>query len=224
MPPRSWTVTLPVLQTTIAASETAISAIVAYGRVSIRMPGISPRFSFGSDRCFRWRGRRGSSSPRSIFGARLRTRCPQYGHSVTYGLTSDPQFLQTTNRSGCDTQIRGYPRGIGGRGGFGLESRLLDDLCHHFAEIVVGLVDDQLASAAVAAVEDVLDAVEVVGRAQLLGVRADPLQDPLRQLLGRHPCRLSRCASCLVGTRVAFGRSTSSPSRPWRAAMNLFSS
>ena len=37
--------------------------------------------------------------PRSIFGARLRTRCPQYGHSVTYGLTSDPQFLQTTKRS-----------------------------------------------------------------------------------------------------------------------------
>jgi hypothetical protein len=25
---------------------------------------------------------------------------PQYGHSVMYGLTSDPQFLQTTNRSG----------------------------------------------------------------------------------------------------------------------------
>src|SRR3954447_3502021 len=156
----------------------------------MRIPGISLRRMRGSARWRRTRWRFGSSSPRSIFGARLRTRCPQYGHSVTYGLTSDPQFLQTTNRSGCDTQIRGYPRGIGGRGGFGLESRLLDDLCHHFAEIVVGLVDDQLASAAVAAVEDVLDAVEVVGRAQLLGVRADPLQDPLRQLLGRHPCRL----------------------------------
>ena len=51
----------------------------------------------------RARARRfGSGLPpeRSIFGARLRTRCPQYGHSVTYGLTSDPQFLQTTKRSG----------------------------------------------------------------------------------------------------------------------------
>jgi len=37
---------------------------------------------------------------RSIFGARLRRRVPQYGHSVMYGLTSDPQLLQMTNRSG----------------------------------------------------------------------------------------------------------------------------
>ena len=38
-----------------------------------------------------------STSPRrSSFGARLRSRAPQYGHSVTYGLTSEPQFLQMT--------------------------------------------------------------------------------------------------------------------------------
>ena len=37
---------------------------------------------------------------RSIFGARLRRRVPQYGHSVMYGLTSEPQFLHTTKRSG----------------------------------------------------------------------------------------------------------------------------
>ena len=38
-----------------------------------------------------------SASPRrSSFGARLRSRAPQYGHSVTYGLTSEPQFLQMT--------------------------------------------------------------------------------------------------------------------------------
>ena len=36
----------------------------------------------------------------SIFGARLRRRVPQYGHSVMYGLTSAPPFLQTTKRSG----------------------------------------------------------------------------------------------------------------------------
>ena len=42
---------------------------------------------------------RTSSPTRSSFGARLRRRVPQYGHSVTYGLTSDPQLLQTTDSS-----------------------------------------------------------------------------------------------------------------------------
>ena len=32
-------------------------------------------------------------------GARRRSRLPQYGHSVMYGLTCDPHCLQTTNRS-----------------------------------------------------------------------------------------------------------------------------
>jgi pimeloyl-ACP methyl ester carboxylesterase len=45
----------------------------------------------------------GFGAPRSIFGARLRTRWPQYGHSVTYGETSEAQFLQTTKRSGSLT-------------------------------------------------------------------------------------------------------------------------
>jgi hypothetical protein len=51
---------------------------------------------------WRLRARRGSETvpSRSIFGARLRNRVPQYGHSVMYGLTSLPQFLQTTLRSG----------------------------------------------------------------------------------------------------------------------------
>jgi hypothetical protein len=43
------------------------------------MPGISPRFSRGSE--VRGRARLGgfgsACSPRSIFGARLRTLCPQ---------------------------------------------------------------------------------------------------------------------------------------------------
>ena len=42
----------------------------------------------------------GGASGRSIFGARLRSRVPQYGHSVMYGDTSEPQLLQTTKRSG----------------------------------------------------------------------------------------------------------------------------
>jgi hypothetical protein len=64
------------------------------------MPGISSRRMRGSERrdFFGFGGL--GSPPLSSFGARLRTRCPQYGHSVTYGLTSDPQFLQTTKRSG----------------------------------------------------------------------------------------------------------------------------
>jgi hypothetical protein len=76
--------------------------------VSAAMPGISPRLSRGSD--VRDRARRGAfgstGSPRSIFGARLRTRWPQYGHSVTYGETSELQFLQTTKRSGSLTLPR----------------------------------------------------------------------------------------------------------------------
>src|SRR4051812_29187592 len=74
--------------------------IVAYGRRSARMPGISPGFRRGRVR--RRRGGLGSrpTPPRSIFGARLRSRVPQYGHSVMYGDTSDPHFLQTTKRSG----------------------------------------------------------------------------------------------------------------------------
>jgi hypothetical protein len=35
----------------------------------------------------------------------LRRRVPQYGHSVTYGLTSAPQFLQTTLSSGDEDSI-----------------------------------------------------------------------------------------------------------------------
>src|SRR3954463_6493841 len=107
------------------------------------MPGISPRRIRGSERVRRLRSRFGSSAPRSIFGARLRTRCPQYGHSVTYGLTSEEQFLQTTKRSGSLTRTRipvrkrvlsGLDRGC-----------RVDDLAHDLAEVVIRLVDDQLA-------------------------------------------------------------------------------
>ena len=52
--------------------------------------------------------------PRSSFGARLRSRVPQYGHSVMYGDTSEPQLLQTTNRSGplaMDTRFYAHEEG-----------------------------------------------------------------------------------------------------------------
>src|SRR5918994_6749675 len=97
--------------TTIAAST---SAIVAYGRRSARMPGISPGFRRPSDG--RLRGALGGFGvpPRSSFGARLRSRLPQYGHSVMYGDTSRPQLRQTTNRSGplaMEPSILRSPRG-----------------------------------------------------------------------------------------------------------------
>ena len=118
MPPRSKLLSFPVEVTSVASRAATIRTPVTYGRVSGAMPGISSRRSRLSVGCFgredlplerRRRPRaRGSPDgvPRSIFGARLRTRCPQYGHSVTYGLTSELQFLQTTKRSGSLTETR----------------------------------------------------------------------------------------------------------------------
>ena len=76
--------------------------IVAYGRRSARMPGISPGFRRLSVVRLPARGAWAPcrAPPRSSFGARLRSRVPQYGHSVMYGDTSEPHFLQTTKRSG----------------------------------------------------------------------------------------------------------------------------
>jgi hypothetical protein len=42
------------------------------------------------------------------FGARLRSRCPQYGHSVMYGLTSEPHCLHTTNRSAPEVIVASF--------------------------------------------------------------------------------------------------------------------
>src|SRR4051794_24329679 len=139
------------------------------------MPGISPGRSRPSE------GRRGvrgglGTPPRSSLGARLRRRVPQYGHSVMYGDTSAPQFLQTTKRSG--------PLAMGpidstcgsGAGRF-------DDLGHDLAKVVVGLVDDDLTLGATALGQQILDAGEVVGGADLLGVLAQPAEQPMGQVL-----------------------------------------
>ena len=79
MAPMSKRLTRPVAVTTVAASASTISAPVTYGRVSGAIPGISSRRSRLSVGAFgrpRRRRVRGSSAvaPRSIFGARLRTR------------------------------------------------------------------------------------------------------------------------------------------------------
>src|SRR3954454_23618519 len=126
------------------------------------MPGISPRPSgeSGGAPTRRRRPPPSGSRPRSLFGARFLTRWPQYGHSVTYGLTSDEQFLQTTKRSGSlttseDNRAKKPLCGLDGRRG-------VHDLAHDLAEVVVGLVDDQLPRGAGAAVEQVLDPGELV--------------------------------------------------------------
>src|SRR5215207_8741044 len=97
----------PARPSSVTTTDARISAIVPYGRRSGRMPGISPGRSGAS----RGRERRGAFGvpPRSSFGARLRSRVPQYGHSVMYGDTSEPQLLQTTKRSGpLAMGIQGY--------------------------------------------------------------------------------------------------------------------
>src|SRR4051794_35213619 len=175
MPPRSSVSSVLVEIASVARSDTRISPKVAYGRVSGAMPSISSGRSRGRRLRRRARGR-SDSPPRSSLGARLRTRWPQYGHSVTYGLTSDPQFLQTTKRSGWLME----PRIVA------LQSGLFDDLGHDLAQVVVGLVDHQLPGAAVAVVQDVVDAVQIVGRPQVLGMLHHAAQNPPRQLLGRH--------------------------------------
>src|ERR687890_1919822 len=111
------------------------------------MPGISLGRSRPSDG--RLRGAFGGFGvpPRSSFGARLRSRLPQYGHSVMYGDTSRPQLRQTTNRSG--------PLAIGPLSLIG--RRRGDDLFKQFRPVVVRLVDDPLARGARALLEQVED-------------------------------------------------------------------
>src|SRR5215218_97708 len=110
MTTRSRILSQPAFPSSVTTTDARISAIVAYGRRSGLMPGISPRRSGAS----RGRERRGAFGvpPRSSFGARLRSRVPQYGHSVMYGDTSEPQLLQTTKRSGplaMDDRFYAYP-------------------------------------------------------------------------------------------------------------------
>ena len=90
---------MPDWKSSETTSETRTRRVVAYGRPSARTPGISPgcrRLSFGRSRRLAVRG----VPPLSSFGARLRRRVPQYGHSVMYGDTSELHFLQTTKSSG----------------------------------------------------------------------------------------------------------------------------
>src|SRR3954468_20271654 len=116
----------------------ATTAIVIQGRASRRMPGISPGRS-GLRRGVGMRARRVGRSGRSSFGARFRSRVPQYGHSVTYGLTSEPQLLQTTLSSVSATPP-GYPRG-----GHGPAPCVGDHLLHERRQVAMPLPVAKLA-------------------------------------------------------------------------------
>src|SRR5215213_5906532 len=156
----------PARASSVTTTETTISAIVPYGRRSGRIPGISSRRSGAS----RGRARLGGfGAPRSSLGARLRSRVPQYGHSVMYGDTSEPQLLQTTNRSGPlamgsrfyapAASLRRPPSGTRRRG---------HDLAHDLGEVAVGLVDDLLAMRAAAAIDEVAYRLELGRRSEVL--------------------------------------------------------
>src|SRR3954470_9602354 len=166
-------------------SDRAMIAIVAQGRPpsgGAETPGMRrPRDGRGRRVPRERRGLVSEIVPsRSIFGARLRNRVPQYGHSVMYGDTSAPQFLQTTKRSGplamgpIDSTVASG-------------ARRFDDLGHDLAQVVVGLVDDDLALGAAALGQQILDAGEVARGPDLLGVLAQAVQQPARQVLGRDP-------------------------------------
>src|SRR5215213_4543561 len=134
------------------------------------MPGISPARS-GPRRGLAALGGFGVP-PRSSFGARLRSRVPQYGHSVMYGDTSRPQLLQTTKRSG--------PLAMGDRfyAAWGLGPRRFHDLAHDLRVVVVRLVDHGLPVGAVAVLQQVEDALELCGRAELLRMLAQAVVEP----------------------------------------------
>src|SRR4051794_19152025 len=153
------------------------------------MPGISPGLRRPSDG--RLRGGFGAFGvpPRSSFGARLRNRLPQYGHSVMYGDTSRPQLRQTTKRSGpLAMGVRFYaprnvaegawPRAVTARPRrstpepsawqakpLSLGRSRRDDLAEQLPPVMVGLVDDPLARGAGAPLEQVDDPLELVGAA-----------------------------------------------------------
>src|SRR5579884_1158514 len=177
------TLSSEVLQTRHPARPSSTSAIVVYGRDSARIPGISPGRRRGRDGVGGRRRRFSDTRPsRSSFGARLRSRLPQYGHSVMYGLTSEPQLLQTTNRSGLPVLIpwldsRPAPKTLG-RGALpALHPGGGDDLGHDLVQIVVGLVDHHLTGGAVSPLQQILHRGQLIGRAQVLAVLPHPVQE-----------------------------------------------
>src|SRR5947209_14776673 len=119
-----------------------------------------------------------------------------------YGLTSAPQLLQMTKRSGFPVLIglaivipRGYPArtarmavaagpicpgayATGAANSGRLRRGGGHDLGHQLVQIVIGLKHDHLAGGAVAPVDQVLDALEVGVGPQVLAVLSNPVKQP----------------------------------------------
>src|SRR3954454_19914679 len=178
----------------VTTIEATTRAIVAYGRRSGRIPGISPGRRRPSDGRRAARGGLGTP-PRSSFGARLRSRVPQYGHSVMYGDTSEPQLLQTTKRSGplaMSPRHSTPPGATPGRIRTSLRRRRLDDLAHDLGVVPVRLVHDPLPVGAVPSLQEVHDALELGLRTEVLGVLAQPVDQAAVQLARRHRAPLGQ--------------------------------
>src|SRR6188472_4785278 len=62
----------------------------------------------------------------------------------------------------------------------------LDDLGHHLAQVAVGLEDHELTRRAVAALEQVLDRLELGRRAEVAGVVGQPVEHPAHERLRGH--------------------------------------
>src|SRR3954467_11404059 len=125
----------------VTRTEARTRKIAGWARRSVRTPGMSPgrnRLSFGRSR----RSEAFGTPPFSSFGARLRRRVPQYGHSVMYGDPSELHFLQTTKSSGPLDTPPSLRRQL-------LRDGRFRDLAHDLVEVVVGLEDHRLPMGAV---------------------------------------------------------------------------
>src|SRR5918997_615283 len=97
-----------------------------------------------------------------------------------------------TKRSGSVTALCGEdtrrpaPARRPSGGAPGLRRGHLDDVGHQLAQVVVGLVHDDLAGGPVAVVEDVLDALPLALRAEVLRVLAQPVEQAPHQLARRN--------------------------------------
>src|SRR3954466_984355 len=104
-----------------------------------------------------------------------------------YGDTSELHFLQTTKSSG-PLATQAILRAVQGpaRTWRLLGQRGRRDLPHDLVQVVVRLVHDLLARRAVAALDQVDDALQLGGRAEILRVLGEPVVDAPREHLGRH--------------------------------------
>src|SRR5687768_8068828 len=167
----------------------AISAMVASGLVpssSPRIPELPKPARRSSVRSRRSASRRSfrsrrpsrtliSSPSRSRRGARFLSRVPQYGHSVTYGLTSEPQLRQMTLSSGPAILAFEDKAWSGDH-----------ETANDVLEVPRPLPGGELVAGPGALPEDLPDGFQVVGAAELHRVARKLLEQALGELGRRH--------------------------------------